>query len=867
MFKVAASLNLFIASLLSKLCLAIWPDDRRSGGSMKVRSGGFRLLTAMLALLVMTACGGGWNGYSSQPPTITKQPVNQTVNVGQTATFSVTATGTGTLTYQWFDNGTAIAGATSSTYTTPATASTESGSVFTVTVTNAGGTVTSSPATLTVAASSTTVPPNAPLVISQPANQTVQVGQTATFSVTATGTAPLTYQWSKNGALIPGATSSSYTTPATVIGDNNSQFTVTVTNAAGGATSNPATLTVTSSTAVPPNAPLVISQPANQTVQVGQTATFSVTATGTAPLTYQWSKNGTLIPGAISSSYTTPATVIGDNNSQFTVTVTNAGGAATSNPATLTVINTIPVASSLACNSATPAYNTSATLIPTFSGGTAVIGSAGVGSSDITLTAISGNSYSTPLLTSPKTYTLSVTGTGGAVASTTCTVTPTNVTISPITPANSTIAPGTQTFSATASGGATNTLVWTASAGSFVGNVWNSPNTVGTYTITATSVDEPSVSATTKVTLSLPVITGQPPSVNVCNNASTTLSVVALYASTYQWFFNGSPIAGATSSSYFIPSAVAMDVGSYTVTVTNAAGSVTSNAAKVVVGTTITSNPVSLSILPGQTATFSVAAAGDAPFSYQWYVIAPGASTGVAIPGATLSTYTTPVAVNTSSSGAKYYATVTDSCGSLLTSTSATLTVTPGNDPPTIITQPVSQTVAIGSTPTFTVVAVGSPTLTYQWYQIPAGSVTGTAVPGATSSTYTVPATATTINNDQDGYYVIVSNNYGQALSQTATLAIGTGILITKQPVDVFVNAGDSATFSVTATSALPLTYQWFEAAPGGATFSAIPGATSASYTQASTATSDSGSVFYVVVSNGSSLRSQAIQHHCSLEL
>ncbi|NYF51548.1 beta strand repeat-containing protein [Tunturiibacter gelidoferens] len=759
MFKVAASLNLSIASSLSKLRLAIWPDDRRSSGLMKARSGGFRLLTATLVLIVMTACGGGWNGYSGQPPTITKQPVNQTTNVGQTATFSVTATGTGTLTYQWFDNGTAIAGATSSTYTTPATASTDSGSVFTVTVTNAGGTVTSMPATLTVAASSTTVPPNAPLVISQPANQTVQVGQTATFSVTATGTAPLTYQWSKNGTVIAGATSSSYTTPATVIGDNNSQFTVTVTNAAGGATSN---------------------------------------------------------------------------------------------PATLTVVNTIPVATSLACNSATPAYNTSATLIPTFSGGTAVIGSAGVGSSDITLSAISGNSYSTPLLISPKTYTLSVTGTGGAVASTTCTVTPTNVTISPISPANSTIAPGTQTFTATASGGATNSLIWTASAGSFVGNVWTSPNTLGTYTITATSVDEPSVSVTTKVTLSLPVITGQPPSVNVCNNASTTLSVVALYASTYQWFFNGSPIAGATSSSYFIPSAVAMDVGSYTVTVTNAAGSVTSNAAKVVVGTSITSNPVSLSIVQGQTATFSVAATGDAPFSYQWYVIAPGGSTGVAIAGATSSTYTSPV-LNTSSSGARYYATVTDTCGSVLTSTSATLTVNPGNDPPTIITQPMSQTAAIGSTPTLTVVAVGSPTLTYQWYQKPAGSVTGTAVSGATSSTYTVPATATTINNDQDGYYVIVTNSYGSALSETATLAIGSGILITKQPTNVYVNAGDSATFSVTATSALPLTYQWFEAAPGGATFSAIPGATSASYTQASTVSSDSGSVFYVVVSNGSS--------------
>jgi len=131
--------------------------------------------------------------------------------------------------------------------------------------------------------------------------------------------------------------------------------------------------------------------------------------------------------------------------------------------------------------------------------------------------------------------------------------------------------------------------------------------------------------------------------------------------------------------------------------------------------------------------------------------------------------------------------------------------------------------------------------------------VNGIAVLGATFASYTLPATATNLSNDEDGFYVIVSNSYGQALSQTATLTIGTGIQITKQPVNDYVNVADPASFSVTATSTLPLTYQWFEAAPGSATFSAIPGATSATYTQASTAASDSGSVFYVVVSNGSS--------------
>jgi hypothetical protein len=769
-------------------------------------------------------------------PTITTPPANQTVTAGQTATFSVVASGTAPLTYQWFKNGTAIGGATSSTYTTPATVSGDTGSLFTVTVTNSAGTATGGPATLTV-----NTPPT---ITTQPANQTVNAGKTATFSVVASGTGTLTYQWYKNGTLIAGATFTTYTTPATVSGDSGSLFTVTVTDAGGTATGGPATLTVNTP-------PTITTQPASQTVTVGQTATFSVVASGTAPLTYQWYKGGVAIAGATSSSYTTPATVIGNNNSQFTVIVTNIAGTATSTVATLTVNNSTLIPPVLFCSSTAPPYNSSITLIPTFSGGTAVIGSTGLGSFDITASAVSGSSYPTPALTSTKTYTLSVTGTGGASASATCTVTPTSVTISNISPANQTVAPGTQTFTATASGGVTDNLTWTATGGTFAGNVWTSPNTVGTYTITATSVDEPSVFTTTKVTVSAPVITTQPSSKNVCTNSSTTLSVVANYATSYQWFLNGTPITGATSSSYFIPSAIAMDAGNYTVTVTNAAGSVTSNAAKVVVGSSITSNPVSLSILAGQTATFSVSAAGEPPFSYQWYIIAPSSSTGIAIAGATSSAYTTP-AETTTSSGARYYVTVADACGgNALTSATATLTVTSGNAPPTITTQPISQTVAIGGTATFTVVASGSPTLTYQWYEIPAGSQTGNAVSGATSTSYTVPATATNISDDQDAYYVIVTNSYGQATSLSATLAVGSGILITKQPADVNVNAGASATFSVTATSTLPLTYQWYEAAPGSSTFTAIPGATNASYTQASTATTDSGSVFKVVVSNG----------------
>src|SRR5207245_1552847 len=106
---------------------------------------------------------------------------------------------------------------------------------------------------------------------------TISALPTSTFSVTASGTAPLSYQWSKNGTAISGATSASYTTPATTSSDNGAQFTVVVSNSVGSVTSSAATLTVN----VPPS---ITSQPVSQTVNLGQTATFSVTATGTAPL-------------------------------------------------------------------------------------------------------------------------------------------------------------------------------------------------------------------------------------------------------------------------------------------------------------------------------------------------------------------------------------------------------------------------------------------------------------------------------------------------------------------------------------------------------------------------------------------------------
>lgn len=88
--------------------------------------------------------------------------------------------------------------------------------------------------------------------------------------------------------------------------------------------------------------PSITTQPTNQIVVLGQTATFTAAASGTPPLNFQWSKNGTAISGATSASYTTPPTVQGDDGSTFSVTVTNAINSATSMSATLKVLPASP---------------------------------------------------------------------------------------------------------------------------------------------------------------------------------------------------------------------------------------------------------------------------------------------------------------------------------------------------------------------------------------------------------------------------------------------------------------------------------------------------------------------------------------------
>ncbi|MEO8525605.1 MAG: hypothetical protein ABI460_12850 [Caldimonas sp.] len=182
----------------------------------------------------------------------------------------------------------------------------------------------------------------APTVTLQPANASVTAGQAASFVVAATGDAPLAYQWQRNGADIAGATSTTFSIAATVLGDSGATFRAVVTNASGSATSTAATLTVA------PAAPVltITAQPANLSVVAGASAGFTVAATcSSATLAIQWQRGDlvaavltwTDIAGATAATYTL-ATALADSGAQFRAQLSCSGmSAATSAVALLTV--------------------------------------------------------------------------------------------------------------------------------------------------------------------------------------------------------------------------------------------------------------------------------------------------------------------------------------------------------------------------------------------------------------------------------------------------------------------------------------------------------------------------------------------------
>lgn len=616
------------------------------------------------------------------PPVITEQPMAQTVNAGQRATFQVLATGSGTLAYQWRRNGVAIAGATAASYLTPITTTADNGAVFSVVVSNDKGSVTSANAVLNVLAP--------PVINEAPASLTVTEGEPASFSVRASGSNPLSYQWRKNGVAIAGATTATYSIAATVLNENGAQFTVVVSNSAGSVISTVATLTVRAAQ-VPPS---IVTQPQSQTVNAGTRVLFTVVATGTAPLTYQWMKNGIAIPNATQATYTIEAALSDDDGAMFTVAVRNNAGTAISQPAILGV-RSAPVIlmqpASITVVEGQPARfavmaNGSEPLVFQWRRNGAPILNA------------NATNYTTPATTmadNGAVFRVEISNPVGSVLSIEAVLTVVAKPIAPIIithPASQTVLEGAGTFfGVEAEGSPTLRYQWKRNGVDIVGA------TSSTYTLRSTAMSDDGLRFSVVVTNDAGSVTSseavltvrrgpqitRPPldmTAAVGDPAAFTVEATGSGTLAYQWRRNGAIILGANSEIFRIAAVAESDDGArFSVIVSNSVGSVTSVDAILTVsrGPTLPEvmvQPVAQVVNERQQATFAVVPAGEGPFTFQWR------RNGVAIPGATQSTYTTPPTV-LADSGALFSVVVTNAAGSI-TSIDALLTVRPSNGDP-----------------------------------------------------------------------------------------------------------------------------------------------------------------------------------------
>lgn len=501
-------------------------------------------------------------------PTITAQPQNVTVQSGGSASFSVTASDNGPLSYQWyFNTNTLLAGQTNSTLSF-ASATNNNGGAYTVSIADNFGAVTSSPAVLTVTAGATP-----PTITAQPQPFTVTNGFTASFSVTANGQS-LFYQWYFNtNTLLTGQTSS--TLVFTANSGSAGYYSVVVTNTGGAVTSSAALLTVVPAI----TKPAITTQPTSQSVTNGLTANFSVAATGSTPLNYQWYfNNNTGNPNLLGSGLAGQAgstlnfTVATNNAGYYTVIVTNAGGNATSSPALLTVI--VPVVN------AKPQILAQPQALTVTNGDTANFSVIATNGSLVYQWYFNTNN----LLVNQTNRSLVITG------------------------------------AATANAGTYSVVVTNS-----IGSVTSSLATLTVYSNT------------------LPIITQEPPNVTITNGGNAYISVTAVGLPTlrYQWYFNtnggssGTLLAGQTNSFRSFTAATNSSGNYYFVVITNALGKATSSppALLTVVSASsplITQQPASQTITNGNPVSFTAAATGPGTLSYQWFF-----QTNVLIAGAT----------------------------------------------------------------------------------------------------------------------------------------------------------------------------------------------------------------------------------------
>ncbi|MBV8781621.1 MAG: immunoglobulin domain-containing protein, partial [Phycisphaerae bacterium] len=298
---------------------------------------------------------------SATPPVDTLDPQSQTASVGDSVTFTAAASGIRKPTVQWYVEApgagafSPINGQTSASLTVNAVTLDQSGNQYEAIFRNSANSVTTAAATLTVHAA-----PSAPQIVTAPADQSVPVAQTATFTASASGYPAPDVRWqiSTDGGStfsdIPNATSSTLSfVPAAA--DSGDKYRAVFHNAQATVATTAATLTVLTRPAISTN-------PTNQSVHAGQSVTFRAAATGTPTPTVQWqlsTDGGSTfndVPGATSTSYQFTAT-IGNNGNEYRAVFTNSQAIVPTNPATL---NVNPVVSQLSGSSSVAsasAYN------------------------------------------------------------------------------------------------------------------------------------------------------------------------------------------------------------------------------------------------------------------------------------------------------------------------------------------------------------------------------------------------------------------------------------------------------------------------------------------------------------------------------
>jgi hypothetical protein len=308
---------------------------------------------------------------------------------------------------------------------------------------------------------------------------------------------------------------------------------------------------------------------------------------------------------------------------------------------------------------------------------------------------------------------------------------------------------------------------------------------------------EDSAPAQVSLTNSAPSIVIQPVDRVVAISNNTSFAVVANGARplSYQWLLNGTNLANGTNATFNIVNAQSTNAGTYRVRVQNDFGLAFSSNVTLTVQTetpTIVTEPASVGTIAGQTAAFTVAAGGSAPFTYQWYF-----NTNTALANATNATLTV-TNVQTANEGS-YRVIVANTLG---TATSAPVTLNIVSSLPIISAEPASTNVFTGDTASLTVIATGSDPLRYQWYFNSSPLLT------AVSATLNiVNAQATNAGT----YHVVVTNVLGAATSGPVTLSVSDSApFFTAQPASTNATVDGNATFSVAAMGNKPMFYQWF---------------------------------------------------------